>query len=102
MAPVFNPFSLHDKRVLVTGASSGLGQAIALTCARMGATVIGVGRDPTRLAQAAEVIDQLGPACQLRLRRCYFAQAAAFTAALGVGVVLPSHVAVPQVVRDHL
>ena len=29
-------------------------------------------------------------------------QAAAFTAALGVGVVLPTHVAVPQVVRDHL
>ena len=58
--------------------------------------------DPAKLAQAAEVIDQLGPACQLRLRRCYFGQAAAFTAALGVGVVLPKHVAVPEVVRDYL
>jgi len=60
------------------------------------------GDVPGRLAQAAEVIDQLGPACQLRLRRCYFSQAAAFAAALGVGVVLPKHVTVPDVVRDHL
>ena len=66
------------------------------------ATVLDPAGDPTRLAHAAEVIDQLGPACQLRLRRCYFAQAAAFTAALGVGVVLPKHVAVPEVIRDYL
>lgn len=58
--------------------------------------------DPAKLSQAAEIIDQLGPACQLRLRRCFFSQAAAFTAALGVGVVLPKHVAVPDVVRDNL
>jgi hypothetical protein len=66
------------------------------------ATVLDPGGDPAKLAQAAEVIDQLGPACQLRLRRCFFSQAAAFTAALGVGVVLPKHVAVPEVVRDYL
>ena len=66
------------------------------------ATVLTDADVPGRLAQAAEVIDQLGPACQLRLRRCYASQAAAFTAALGVGVVLPKHVTVPDVVRDHL
>lgn len=55
-----------------------------------------------RLARAAAVVEQLGPACQLRLRRCYFAQSAAFAAALGVGVVLPYHVAVPDAVRDNL
>jgi hypothetical protein len=66
------------------------------------ATVLDPDGDPAKLAQAAEVIDQLGPACQLRLRRCFFSQAAAFTAALGVGVVLPKHVAVPEVVRDYL
>ena len=66
------------------------------------ATVLDQAGEPTKLAHAAEVIDQLGPACQLRLRRCYFAQAAAFTAALGVGVVLPKHVAVPEVIRDYL
>lgn len=49
-ATTFNPFSLHGKRILITGASSGIGHAIALDCARMGATITGVGRDATRLA----------------------------------------------------
>lgn len=46
---IANPFSLEGKRILVTGASSGLGRAIALSCAAMGATVIGVGRDAARI-----------------------------------------------------
>ena len=57
-----NPFSLKDCRILVTGASSGLGYATALACARMGAVVIGVGRDVTRLQQtllALETISSL-------------------------------------------
>ncbi len=58
--------------------------------------------DPARLPAAAEVVSQLGAASQVRLRRCYFAQAASFTAALGVGVVLPAHVAVPDLLRDNL
>jgi 2-deoxy-D-gluconate 3-dehydrogenase len=37
-------FSLEGKSVLVTGANTGLGQGIALACARAGARVIGVGR----------------------------------------------------------
>ena len=47
----FNPFSLAGKRVFITGASSGLGWASALACARMGAEVIGTGRDEARLQQ---------------------------------------------------
>ena len=50
----FNPFSLAGKRVLVTGASSGLGQAIALSCARMGAELIITGRDKGRLTKTFE------------------------------------------------
>ncbi|WMI97604.1 SDR family oxidoreductase [Pseudomonas chlororaphis subsp. aurantiaca] len=46
----FNPFSLEGKRVLVTGASSGLGYAIALGCAHMGAEVIVTGRNAERLS----------------------------------------------------
>lgn len=46
-----NPFELTDRRILVTGATSGLGHAIALCCAHMGAEVIGVGRDAQRIAQ---------------------------------------------------
>jgi NAD(P)-dependent dehydrogenase (short-subunit alcohol dehydrogenase family) len=52
--PSFNPFTLTGKRVLVTGASSGLGQAIALACAKMGAELLVTGRDQARLAQTLE------------------------------------------------
>ncbi|MBJ2144393.1 SDR family oxidoreductase [Delftia acidovorans] len=47
----FNPFSLEDRRILVTGATSGLGKSIALACAHMGAEIIFTGRDGGRLAQ---------------------------------------------------
>ncbi|MCO4099391.1 MAG: SDR family oxidoreductase [Gemmatimonas sp.] len=45
----FNPFSLAGRRILVTGASSGIGRQIAISCADMGAAVVITGRDPTRL-----------------------------------------------------
>lgn len=50
-----NPFSLEGKRVLITGASSGIGKATAIACAHMGATCVVTGRDQARLdAVAAE------------------------------------------------
>ena len=45
----FNPFTLVGKQILVTGASSGIGKATAIACAKMGATVILTGRNVTRL-----------------------------------------------------
>jgi NAD(P)-dependent dehydrogenase (short-subunit alcohol dehydrogenase family) len=45
---------------LVTGATSGLGKAIALQLARDGMTVIVVGRDATRGAAAVEEIEAAG------------------------------------------
>lgn len=39
------PFSLQNKTVLVTGASSGIGRATAMLCAELGAKVILLGRD---------------------------------------------------------
>ncbi|MFZ6031030.1 MAG: SDR family oxidoreductase [Chloroflexota bacterium] len=48
--------NLSDKIVLVTGATAGVGLATALGLARMGATVVGVGRDPGRSVAAAERI----------------------------------------------
>ena len=91
-----------ESLALASARQSASEQASGAGLVRFSMLVTATVDDPAKLAQAAEVIDQLGPACQLRLRRCYFGQAAAFTAALGVGVVLPKHVAVPEVVRDYL
>lgn len=45
----FNPFTLEGKRILVTGASSGIGRGIAIACSKMGASVIVNGRNEERL-----------------------------------------------------
>ena len=45
----YNPFSLENKVILVTGASSGIGRATALECAKMGARLVITGRDKERL-----------------------------------------------------
>lgn len=44
-----NPFSLENKTILVTGASSGIGRGIAIACANMGAQVILTARNRERL-----------------------------------------------------
>ena len=49
----YNPFSLQGKTILVTGASSGIGQATAIVCAQMGAEVVITGRDAGRLQTTA-------------------------------------------------
>ena len=44
---------LAGRRIVVTGASSGIGQALAVAYATHGAEVYAVGRDPERLAATA-------------------------------------------------
>lgn len=46
---VFNPFSLDGKTILITGASSGIGQSIAVTISKMGGNVIISGRNEAKL-----------------------------------------------------
>ena len=46
---MYNPFSLEDKTILVTGASSGIGKGIAVECSKMGATIVITGRNVERL-----------------------------------------------------
>lgn len=50
----YNPFSIRGKRILVTGASSGIGRAIAIECSKMGAIVVISGRNSERLAGTLE------------------------------------------------
>jgi NAD(P)-dependent dehydrogenase (short-subunit alcohol dehydrogenase family) len=46
---MYNPFSLEGKTILITGASSGIGKAVAIECSKMGATLVITGRDKKRL-----------------------------------------------------
>lgn len=47
----YNPFSLKEKTILVTGASSGIGKSCAIEISKMGASVLITGRDHTRLSE---------------------------------------------------
>lgn len=44
-----NPFSLTGKKIFITGASSGIGKAVALECSKMGANLVISGRNKDRL-----------------------------------------------------
>ena len=48
---MYHPFSLENKTILVTGASSGIGRAIAVECSKMGASVILTARNEARLQE---------------------------------------------------
>lgn len=53
----FNPFSLRGKTVLVTGASSGIGRAIATACSKMGASVMATGRNSQKLETTMQALE---------------------------------------------
>ena len=46
---MYNPFTLENKTILVTGSSSGIGKAIAIECAKLGANLVVNGRNEERL-----------------------------------------------------
>jgi len=51
---------LAERVILVTGAGSGLGRALAIECARAGATVILSGRNKSKLERVYDEIESLG------------------------------------------
>jgi NAD(P)-dependent dehydrogenase (short-subunit alcohol dehydrogenase family) len=57
--------SMQGMRVLVTGATNGIGQAAALELARMGAEVLIVGRDSQRTQSTAENIRRTVPGARV-------------------------------------
>ena len=52
--------SLEDKVVFITGASSGIGSAIALECARRGADIVLAARRVDRLDEVASQVRSFG------------------------------------------
>ena len=56
----FNPFSLENKVIIVTGASSGIGAQCAIDCSRMGAKVVLVARNEERLQHTLSQMDGEG------------------------------------------
>ena len=47
----YNPFTLENKTILITGASSGIGRATAIECSKLGAKLILTARNKERLEQ---------------------------------------------------
>jgi NAD(P)-dependent dehydrogenase (short-subunit alcohol dehydrogenase family) len=56
------PGSLNGRVILITGASSGLGRALAIECARAGAVVILSGRSAAKLERVYDQIEAMGAA----------------------------------------
>ena len=48
---MYNPYSLENKTVLITGASSGIGRATAMECSKLGAKCVITGRNAERLTK---------------------------------------------------
>ena len=51
---------LQDKVILVTGAGDGIGRAAALSYARLGATIVLLGRSVEKLEKVYDQIEQEG------------------------------------------
>ena len=57
---MFNPFTLKNKTILVTGASSGIGRQCAIDCSKMGAKVVLLARNEARLKETLSLMEGEG------------------------------------------
>lgn len=56
----YNPYSLVGKTILVTGASSGIGQTTAIECSKLGANLVITGRNENRLTNTFSSLNGSG------------------------------------------
>lgn len=59
---MYNPMSLHGKRLLVTGASSGIGRSCSIAFSKLGARLVLVARNEDRLMGTLKSLDGQGHA----------------------------------------
>ena len=60
---VYRPDLLKGKVVLVSGGGTGIGQAIAVLCGRLGAQVVICGRKQENLDATRAIFDKIGAGC---------------------------------------
>lgn len=60
---MLNPMSLEGRRILITGASSGIGRACAIQASELGASVVLTGRRPDALGETLRQMEH--PDCHL-------------------------------------
>ncbi len=53
----YNPYSLNEKKILITGASSGIGRATAIEASKLGAKLVITGRNEERLTETLRQLD---------------------------------------------
>lgn len=67
---MYNPFSIEGKKILITGASSGIGRQCAIDCSKMGAIVALIGRDENKLQETLSQMEGDGHlACPVDLNQ---------------------------------
>lgn len=67
---ILDRFRLDGKRALVTGASRGIGQAIAIALAEAGADVVVVSRKEAALRRTAEAVENAGRTALVAVANC--------------------------------
>lgn len=60
-----NPMNLSGKQVLITGASSGIGRQVAITCSQLGASVVLMARREDMLQETMAMLEGSGHAYYL-------------------------------------
>lgn len=66
MSASVDAFSLEDKNILITGASSGIGRECCIECSKRGANIVLVGRNEERLQ---DTLDNLAPGNHLIMKQ---------------------------------
>lgn len=57
---MYNPYTLEGKRILITGASSGIGRVTAIECFKLGACCVLCGRNEARLQETLSMLEGNG------------------------------------------